>query len=125
MSLRNIFGKDISSSAFKIIDGELNIIGKYCRITLEDNGVFDVFICNHADIKKGLSTVRVRNVISRLNIPVGSHFHELTGEAWGKVQGKEIILENLPLLGIRKKRSVSDEQRKQMAEQLKKHHAVN
>lgn len=125
MNLREIFGKDISSSAFKIIDGELNIVGRYCRISLEGDGLFDIWICNHADIQKGLSTVRVRNIISRLNPPVGSPFHELTGEAWGRVQGKEIILQNHPLLGIRKKRRVSDEQRKQMAEQLKKYRSVN
>lgn len=43
----------------------------------------------------------------------------------GKVRDKEIILQNLPLLGIRKKRRISDEQRKKMAEQLIKYHAVN
>ena len=123
MSLRKIFGNDVSSVAFKVIDGELNIIGKWCRITLEDNGGFDVWICNTADIQKGLGAQKVRNVISRLNSPAGSPFHELTGEAWGEVKDKEIILKNLPLLGIRKKRRVSDEQRKQMSEQLKKYHA--
>lgn len=124
MNLREIFGNDVSSVAFKLINGELNIIGKWCRITLEDNGVFDVWICNTADIQKGLGAQKVRNIISRLNYPAGSPFHELTGEAWGKVRGKEIILQNLPLLGIKKKRRISDQQRKQMAEQLKKYHAV-
>jgi hypothetical protein len=56
MNLREVFGKNVSSSAFKLIDGELNIIGKWCRITLEDNGVFDVWICNTKDISAGLGT---------------------------------------------------------------------
>lgn len=125
MNIRHVFGDDVSSVAFKLIDGELNIIGKWCRITLEDNGVFDLWICNTADLQKGLGAQKVRNVISRLNSPVGSTFHELTGEGWGKVRDKEIILQNLPLLGIRRKRRISDEQRKKMAEQLIKYHAVN
>jgi hypothetical protein len=50
---------------------------------------------------------------------------ELTGEGYARVRRKEIILENLPLLGIKKKRRISDEQRKRIAEQLKKYHAVS
>ena len=125
MNLREIFARDVSSVAFKLIDGELNIIGKWCRITLEDNGVFDVWICNTADIQKGLGVRKVRNIVLSLNSTAGSPFHELNGEAWGKVRGKEIILENLPVLGIKKKRRISDEQRKRIAEQLKKYRAVN
>jgi hypothetical protein len=125
MSLRKIFGNDVSSSAFKSIDGELNIVGKWCRIALEDNGVFDVWICNTADLNSGLVQKKVRNIVSRLNSQARSPFHELNGEAWGKVRGKEIILENLSVLGIKKKRRISDEQRKRIAEQLKKYHAVS
>lgn len=119
MNLREIFGNDVSSSAFQMIDTELNIVGKWCRITQDSELVFDVWICNHADLNSGLGQRKVRNIISRLNSPAGSPFHELTGEAWGKVRDKEIILENLPVLGIKKKRRVSDEQRKSMALQLK------
>jgi hypothetical protein len=123
MNLREIFGKDVSSSAFKLIDGELTIVGKWCRIALDDDGEIDLWICNTADMLAGLGTLKLRNVISRINYRVGSTLRELNGEAWGKVRGKEIILENLPVLGIKKKRRVSDEQRKQMTEQLKKYHA--
>lgn len=119
MSLRKIFGNDVSSSAFQMIDTELNIVGKWCRITQDSESVFDVWICNHADLYSGLGVRKVRNIISRLNSPAGSPFHELTGEAWGKVRDKEIILQNLPVLGVKKKRRVSDERRKSMALQLK------
>jgi hypothetical protein len=119
MTLREIFGNDISSTAFKLIDGESTIVGKWCRLTLDDDGVFDVWICNPDDLYSGLGVRKVRNIISRLNSPAGSPFHELTGEAWGKVRDKEIILQSLHLLGIRKRRRVSDERRKSMALQLK------
>lgn len=111
MGLREIFRNDVSSSAFKLIDGELTIVGKWCRLTLDDDGAFDVWICNPDDLYSGLGVRKVRSVISRLNSPAGSPFHELTGEGWGKVRGKELILQNLALLGIKKKRRVSDEQR--------------
>ncbi len=125
MNLREVFGKNVSSSAFKLIDGELNIIGKWCRITLEDNGVFDVWICNTKDISAGLGTRAVRNRLLPFQDRTGTKVVELTGEGYARVRRKEIILENLPLLGIKKKRRISDEQRKRIAEQLKKYHAVS
>ena len=38
------FKQDFSGSAFKNIDGERRIIGKFCEVTLLDDGTIDVWI---------------------------------------------------------------------------------
>ena len=119
MNLREIFSYEISSSAFQKIDGQLNIIGKWCRLTQDSASVFDVWICNSNDLYLGLGQRKLRNIISSLNSSTGEPFHELTGEAWGKVRDREVILRNLSLLGIKKKRRISEKQRKILTERLK------
>jgi hypothetical protein len=119
MNLREIFGNNVSSSAFKLIDGELTLIGKWCRIALDDDGKIDLWICNTADMLAGLGVRKVGNIVSRINYRVGSPLRELNGEAWGKVRDKEIILQNLPLLGIKKKRRVSELQRVSLVARLR------
>lgn len=126
LNLRRIFGGEVSKSAFRNIDGEWNLVGKFCRIiedsekTKNNDAIFDVWICNHADLSKGLGTKKLGNIIRSLKLYCSEPFHELSGESYVKVQGTESIIRNLRSLGIRAKRKLTPEQaesiRKRLAE---------
>jgi len=106
------FGDKISKTAIQCIDDEWRIKGKWCYVTPDDEQgeIWDIWICNPENIAAGLSQRRFKSIIHALESTGKVGFNELTGEAWGKVTDKSLILENLKLLGIRKKRQVSPEQ---------------
>ncbi len=115
----NAFEGRISKTAIRQVDDEWRVVGKFCYVTKDETGdTWDIWICSPSNLVAGLGRRKVRNIISRLESCTGEHFHELTGEAWGKVRGTEIILQNLDHLGIRKKRQISEEQRRKLAERL-------
>ncbi len=115
------FGERISITAIQNIAGEWMIKGKWCFIAPDDGKgeVWDIWICNSDNLCKGLGQRKVKNILHTLNGTVKTPFRELTGEAWGKVRDKGLILQNLHLLGIRKKRQVSPQQAVRSAEILK------
>ena len=106
------FEDKISSTVIQLRYDEWVIKGKFCIVAPddEDGGVWDIWICNPDDIAAGLSQRRVRNITQALESTGKMEFNELTGEAWGKVRDKEVILNNHKLLGIRKKRQITPEQ---------------
>ena len=89
------------------------IQGKYCWIQTDfsyGDDVWDIHIWDPLRPEKGLGTKRMRNIASVLApATVENSVRELTGEMTLLVQGKEIILDNLKSLGIRKKRELSPE----------------
>ena len=132
--LFDAFDGKISKTAIQLLNDEYQIVGKFCRITFLDygNGVYawDVWICNHKDIAKGLGQSKVHNIVSSLTgIPrnqisldnplVNGPHTVLNGEAVVWVGSTEIILKNLSLLGIRKKTQYSKEQLERMRERAR------
>ena len=115
-SLRNIFRNNISSSAFHVIDGETRIMGKFAQIALLDNGGFDIWLVGPE--LEPLSTRKLNAIIKKF--PKEASFTVLTGEAYTQVINKKIVLETLPLLGIKKKRKVSAKTRERLIAQLAK-----
>jgi len=106
----NYFNQAISRASIKQDDeGEWQIIGKWCKVSLCDDipDHFDLFICNPKDMFNGLGTRKLKNIISGLKDASATRFTEVDGEAWGVVAGKEVILANVNLLGIKKKRIVT------------------
>jgi len=116
--LFNFFDQQISMKAIQKIDDEWQVVGKWCRLAIEENGIIDLWICNPSDMIQGLGTGKVNNMVEALKVLVKTPFTVLNGEAWVKLRNKGVILDSLPLLGIRKKRSMSDEQRNMMAERM-------
>ena len=121
----------VSPSAIKIIDDEYEIIGKFCRIIMFDNGQIDLWLlCNPANMVKGLSKRKLNSLVSVLEVPVESSFKDkvtksisfnvLDGEAWINLDLPDLILNNLKVLGIRKKRMLSTEQKAALTERLNK-----
>ena len=121
----------VSPSAIKKIDDEYEIVGKFCRIIMFDDWQIDLWLCNPANMSKGLSKRKLNNLVSALEVPVEStlndkvikpiSFSVLEGEAWINLDLPDLILNNLKLLGIRKKRELTAIQKQSLVERLHIH----
>ena len=123
--LFNAFGGKISKTCLvsdQTETGSYMIQGKYCWIqTAFDRGddIWNIWIGNPFDMAKGLGQRKVRNIARVLDETcVKTAYRELDGEADMWVVGTEGILQNLKLLGIRKKREISAGQREKMIQRL-------
>ena len=96
-------------TAIQNVHGDWLITGKFCQIGIDEDGQIDLWICNLKDITKGLGTKKLRNMLSTIKSLTTATIHEITGEAWMKLSDKSVILSSLPLLGIRKKKVISQE----------------
>ena len=118
----------VSPSAIKKIDDEYEIVGKFCRIIMFDDGQIDLWLCNPSNMVKGLSKRKLNSLVSALEVPVESTFRDkvtkpisfnvLEGEAWVNLDLPDLILNNLKLLGIRKKRELTAIQKQALVERL-------
>ena len=116
MSLRRLFEHEVSSSAFQKIDDELRIIGKFAQIALLDDGQLDIWL-----VRPGLKPISARKLSSIIKMfPQEAKFTMLTGEAYTQVSDKNIVIERLSLLGIRKKRKLSQETKEKLILQLRR-----
>ena len=111
----------ISQKCITFDGSEWGITGRFCRITPLDGIYWDLWLCNPKKIADGLSQRMVTSKIAVLEekSPQKLHFTVLTGEAYTQGATKELILETLSLLGIPRKRRVSEEQRHKLAARLK------
>jgi len=118
----------VSPSAIKIIDDEYEIVGKFCRIIMFDEWQIDLWLCNPTNMVKGLSKRKLNSLVSVLEVPVESTFNDqvtkpipfsvLEGEAWINLDLPDLILNNLKLLGIRKRRELTYIQKQSLVERL-------
>lgn len=117
--LFNTFHQKISMKAIGKWGEDYCVIGKFCVIAPLSDNKFDLWICNPTDLTTGLGTGKMRNISAVFKkSAVKSTFTELTGESYMTVRGTGLILENLRVLGIRKKREVSAEQAGKMKDQM-------
>jgi len=118
----------VAPSAIKKIGDEYEIVGKFCRVIMFDDGQIDLWLCNPTDMFNGLSKRKLNSLVSALEVPVESTFNDTTtksisfnvldGEAWINLDLSDLILENLKLLGIRKKRELTPTQKQSLVERL-------
>ena len=118
----------VAPSTIKKIDDEYEIVGKFCRIIMFDDGQIDLWLCNPANMVKGLSKRKLNSLVSALEVPVESTFRDkvtksisfnvLEGEAWINLDLPDLILNNLKLLGIREKRELTSIQKQLLVERL-------
>jgi len=95
-----------------------------CRIFDPETAVIDIWICNPFDMVNCLGQRKVNNMLEALEGRYKLGFHRLNGEAWGKTPSKLVVLENLSLLGIRRKRVISEMQRQANAERLNRYRVL-
>ena len=116
MSLRKTFDQHFARSAFRFIDDELRIIGKFGEIALNDDGSFDVWMVMPG--RSPIGTRKLTNLCAFVqNLSREADIHRLTGEAWFTTKEPALVREIAPLLGIFKRRTYSEEVLKRMREQ--------
>ena len=115
--LRRTFENQVSKSAFRQVDDELRICGKFAEITILDTGGVDVWIISPD--RHPLGTKKLNNICRTVldSLPE-VEIHKLDGEAWFQT-------ENLPeslfkVLGVKQRRRYSDEQKKLRVEHMKR-----
>lgn len=107
----------ISPVAIQERDGEYVIVGKFCIVAPLGGDQWDLWLCNPKDLAQGLTTRKLRILLEKLRL--NAAFTVLDGEAYANLQGTALIENNLDLLGIRKKRQLSEEHRQKLRLQMK------
>lgn len=101
MDIRD-FKEHVSSSAFRVIDGEPRIVGKFGQISVVGDK-YDVWL-----VQPDLSPLTNRRINAILkNSPLIGGFQRLNGEAYIQAADFNAVLSLLLKMGIRKKRKVS------------------
>ena len=104
-ALFDILEGAVSMRAIQMIDDEWRIVGKYCYATPTADG-WDLWLCDTADLGRGLSGRKLHSILETL--AQEASFTIGDDEAWATLPGPQLILENLDLLRIRRKRRVPD-----------------
>ena len=117
MELYNALDAQISPTVIIQKDGHYVVQGKWATVTPMDSGIFDVWIHNPADVAKGLGTGKVNNIIKAM--PSSVTVRQLDGEADCELTAGQ-VLAVLKVLGIRRKRVMSEEQKAAVAARLRR-----
>ena len=113
--LRRTFDGILSKLAFKEVDGELRVCGKFAEVSVLDTGGLDVWIVKPD--RNPMGTGKLNNICRDVlaSIPE-AQIQRLDGEAWFQT---EVLPESLfKPLGIRQKRRYSEEQLKAAQERM-------
>lgn len=113
-TLKELYGDIISKSAFKVVDGQMRIIGKWCELEIVGDKLDIMLIGND---RKPLTERKITNLERKL--PTNWHFHRLNGEAYTLVPLKTKLQQHLKLLGIRARKRISEETRQKLTDHLR------
>lgn len=116
MILKQLFGSIVSSSAFRVIDGEERMVGKFGEVSVLDDGLYDIWLIGRG--MKPLSKRKLRSIIGKF--PQGARFTELTGEAFTQVGATNAIIKSLSLLGIKRKRVLTEAAKEALRHRLQR-----
>ena len=114
MNIREVFKNDVSKSAFTNIDGVTRIIGKFGEIEIIDD-MFDIWFANRDN---PLSQRKITAILNKL--PSVSGVSVVNGEIWYQTKDKNEVRSILPIMGVRKRNTYSDETLEKMRENGKK-----
>jgi len=119
----------VSPAAISCDDDGHHIEGKFCDVLIFDDGNIDLFLFNRKNNYEGLSKRKLNRLVTALEMPEEGTFNDKTkksisftvvdGEAWINLDLPDLILNNLKVLGIRKKRELSTKQKQLLVERLK------
>ena len=107
--LYEFFNCKISNLSIQKRDDEWIIRGKWSIVSVWDDGLIDIWLCNAPNLPQGMLGERtLTNMLRGVEkSTVGTGSHRLSGEAYTQTRDKDVVLLNLGLLGIRKKRRVT------------------
>lgn len=119
VDVREVFNNKLANSAVVCVNEENIVVGRYCQVTIGEDGEFDIWICNPKDIAKGVSQRKVNSMVEVLSKHPGvGKITTLSGEAYFNTKDVNVVLDNLKLLGISKRRSVSKENKEAFTKRM-------
>ena len=119
------FRQDFSGSAFKIIDGERRIVGKFCEIEILADDIWDVYLVRPD--RASISTQKLTHLLRSIEaLPEYERagrppITRLDGEAHLQTTDRGLILRVAFYAGVKRKRQVSEATRKASAVHLAKY----
>lgn len=107
----------VAGSVWHFDDGEpaaYLAVGRFGEISSMDGQTFDVWI-----VSRDRSPIGARKLSNLLeHVPPGIPVRRLDGEAWLQTEDTELVRRLAPVLGIKRRRHISEEQRVAMAARL-------
>ena len=118
------FKQDFSSSAFKTIDRERRIVGKFCEVTILDDGTFDVWIVrpDREPISKRKLKCIIKGIVSlpSCSPEESGTIQALDGEGYIQTSNQALVREIAFLCGVRKRMRYSEATLKKKRDQMTK-----
>jgi hypothetical protein len=119
MNSLNDFKQDFAGTAFKTIDGDRRIFGKFGEVTILDDGIFDIWIIPPS--REPIGTRRLNNLekaFYRLKGREQARYVRLDGEAYIQATDRSLVREVALLCGVKRKRRVSESTRERLCKRL-------
>ena len=114
------FGGQLSKVGIVSRDGAWMLQGKWALIE-RIGDEWDIWLCNHKDLYTGLPELKltwlIKGIFAQLEAPVT----RLDGEAYLRVDSTEKILKLASLLGLKRKRKLSEATKKAQIARLAAH----
>ena len=117
----NDFKDDFASTAFRTIDGERRLVGKFAEVTILDDGTIDIWIIQPNREPTGARKLNnLEKAFSRLNGWEQASYMRLTGEAYIQTPDRSLAREVALLTGVKRKKRYSAATLQKKREQLAK-----
>lgn len=113
----------VAESAIQKKGEEWLIVGKYGVVAHLRGDYWDLWIGNPDDLRKGLSKRKHNAILKKLRKE--ATFTELENEAYATLEGTELIENNLDLIGIKRRRQLSQEDRERRKQLMNDINAEN
>lgn len=113
---RQQFADDFAGTAFQSKDGEQKIVGKFGEIVRLDDGTWDAWFIGPE--LEPLSEHKL-TALEKKARGIG-HFRRLTGEAYMQGEGEDFVRQVAPLIGVKKRRRISQQERERLRRQAAK-----
>lgn len=122
MNSLNDFKQDFASTAYKTIDNERRIVGKFGKVTILDDGTFDVWIISPSREPIGTRKLNnLENAFSALNGWEQARYERLTGEAYIQTTDRSLVREVAFMLGVKRRKRYSEATKQANAARLEKY----
>jgi hypothetical protein len=112
-TLRQRFRDDFASSAFCEVAGDPAIVGKWGSIVELEDGTYDCWLHGGRLTEHRISAVARKT-------PEKWGLTRLDGEAYTQGRGDEFVRFMAPLVGVKRKKRMSDEAKARAAERLRR-----
>jgi len=116
------FKQDFASTAYKTINGERRIVGKFGEVTILDDDTYDIWIIQPS--REPIGTRKLNNLEKAFSALKGweqARYERLTGEAYIQTTDRSLVREVAFMLGVKRRKRYSEATRQANAARLAKY----